>query len=138
MILSLIKGAKDEIQVLAYILTPQASAFIAGLERAAARGVKITLIVNDLASLDEDIKRRLLELSSAFPHVRVVDFGGATGARLHAKAVVVDRSKAVVGSANLSYGGMVANYEIGALIEGEEAWNLGELIDLLVQLRKDR
>lgn len=48
---------------------------------------------------------------------------------LHAKVVVVDRKKAVLGSANFSWGGMAAHYEIGVLLEGDEAWTLSKLVD---------
>lgn len=48
---------------------------------------------------------------------------------LHAKVVVVDREKAVLGSANFSWGGMSAHYEVGVLLEGPEAWTLSKLVD---------
>jgi len=48
---------------------------------------------------------------------------------LHAKVVVVDRKKAVLGSANFSWGGMASHYEIGVFLEGDEAWTLGKLVD---------
>lgn len=48
---------------------------------------------------------------------------------LHAKVVVVDRKKAILGSANFSWGGMAAHYEIGIFLEGDEAWTLSKLVD---------
>lgn len=48
---------------------------------------------------------------------------------LHAKVVVVDREKALLGSANFSWGGMSAHYEVGVFLEGTEAYTLSKLVD---------
>jgi phosphatidylserine/phosphatidylglycerophosphate/cardiolipin synthase-like enzyme len=69
-------------------------------------------------------------LSEISPNVRVFDFNRGKK-QLHAKVLVVDRKKAIVGSANFSWGGMYSNYEVGLLIEGEPAWKLAEIIDCL-------
>jgi len=63
--------------------------------------------------------------------VVVYDFTDPEKRQLHAKIIVADRKKAIVGSANLSWGGMYSNYEIGLLIEGEAAWKLAEIVDTL-------
>ena len=64
--------------------------------------------------------------------------GKANGRQLHAKVIVVDRKGAVIGSANFSWGGMVANYEVGVLIDGYEAWKMAKLIDeLLVNAQRE-
>ena len=48
---------------------------------------------------------------------------------LHAKVIVADRKKAILGSANFSWGGMSSHYEIGVLVEGKDARTLSELVD---------
>jgi phosphatidylserine/phosphatidylglycerophosphate/cardiolipin synthase-like enzyme len=48
---------------------------------------------------------------------------------LHAKVIVVDREKAVVGSANFSYGGMASHYEVGVYVDGDEAETLAKMIE---------
>jgi len=60
-----------------------------------------------------------------------IDFHDPGGAPLHAKILLTDRTKGIVGSANLSWGGMIANYEIGLLIEGEGVWRLVQVFDVL-------
>jgi cardiolipin synthase len=50
---------------------------------------------------------------------------------LHAKALIIDRKKAIIGSANLSWGGMFSNHEIAVLLEGKEMWSLASLLELL-------
>ena len=51
---------------------------------------------------------------------------------LHAKVIVVDEyrdtAKAIVGSANFSWGGLANHYEVGVYVEGDEARTLGQMI----------
>lgn len=51
---------------------------------------------------------------------------------LHAKVIVVDEyrdtAKAIVGSANFSWGGLANHYEVGMYVEGIEAKALGQMI----------
>jgi phosphatidylserine/phosphatidylglycerophosphate/cardiolipin synthase-like enzyme len=127
----LIRKAKSEIQMIAYRFTERASHILDILEEALERGVKVVLIVNHFESQDETIRARLLELSRKFDHAEIVDFRDPRGAPLHAKLLLADRKRAVVGSANLSWGGMFSNYEIGLLMEGEGVWKLAQVFDLL-------
>ena len=48
---------------------------------------------------------------------------------IHAKVIISDRKKAVIGSANLTWSGMRTNYEIGTYVEGAEIWELSKIID---------
>ncbi len=129
----MIHNAREEIQLMAYLLTPPALHILELLERAAERGIKITIVVNRLELQEDKIKNRLKSLNQRYSnYVRVIDFCNPHGRELHAKVVVVDRKKAVIGSANLSGRGMVYNYEIGVLIEGQKAWEMGHLIDSFV------
>lgn len=77
------------------------------------------------------VRSRLAALSAEYSWVTVVDFTYTTGNQIHAKVVVVDRRKAVVGSANFSWRGMYGNYEIGVLIRNKPAWTLGKIVDRL-------
>ena len=70
----------------------------------------------------------MLRWKSKFDYFKLVDFNRREKT-LHAKVVVIDREKAVLGSANFSWGGMSGNYEIGVLLEGREAWTLSKLVD---------
>jgi cardiolipin synthase len=129
----IINDAENEIQTMAYIFTPRAMHLLNLMERAAERGIKIDMIINHLESQDEAVRSKLGYLSSRFPHVRIFNFIDQEGRQLHAKIVVVDRKRAVMGSANFSWGGMHANYEIGLLLQGEAVWGLASIIDFLVQ-----
>lgn len=56
------------------------------------------------------------------------------GKILHAKLVVVDRKIALVGSANISKGALVSNYEIMLKISGDAVSSLSLMLDNLVEM----
>jgi len=128
----LINSAQKEIHIMAYIFTPSALHILHLLDQAAEKGVKITVVVNHKESQDKQIKAWLNSASKRFPYVTVADLSDPEGRQLHAKVIVSDRKRALIGSANFSWGGMVANYEIGVLLEGDLAWKMAELIDNFV------
>lgn len=129
----LIREAENEIQILAYVFTPEAVHFISLLNDAAARGVKITMIINSLSTQHRMIKKELYLLASRFPNVKILNFRLGKG-QLHAKLLIADRKKAVIGSANFTWMGMYANYELGLLVEGETAWELAAIVDYISAL----
>lgn len=113
----LIERARREILLVSYATFPSAEVRGA-LERAAGRGVQVIL---------------LLERSVDNPHFGGNDdpFPGLTarrlcwpsderppGASMHAKVLVIDRSMALIGSANLTDYGLERNLECGLLVEG--------------------
>ncbi|MGH7900681.1 MAG: phospholipase D-like domain-containing protein [Thermodesulfobacteriota bacterium] len=125
----LLRQAQNEIQIMAYLFSPNAKKILKLIEKALARGIKTTIIVNKLELHDERIKKHLSRLKDEFSHLKIIDFKDKKGGQLHAKVLVVDRKKAVLGSANFSWGGMTKNYEIGVLVEGQPAWKLAKLVD---------
>ena len=56
------------------------------------------------------------------------------GKIFHAKLVVVDRTTALVGSANISKGALVSNYEIMLKISGDAVSSLSLMLDNLVEI----
>jgi hypothetical protein len=62
---------------------------------------------------DSVITVKLQEVVGRFPYVRVLNFADRKKRQLHAKVVTADRKTVVVGSANLSWGCMYSNYEVG-------------------------
>jgi len=120
--------ARKEIHVMAYVISKHADKFLDVLEKSLETGVKTTLVINNLAGQDQEVRDRFISWKQKFPYFRLVDFSRSEKT-LHAKVVVVDREKAVIGSANFSWGGMSGNYEIGVLIEGRDAWMLSKLVD---------
>ena len=128
----IITEAKTEIQIMAYVFTPRAIHILNLLEKAAEKGIKITIVINDLSAQKPTIVSKLKKIGETyFPYVRIIDFIDEKKRQLHAKVIVADRKKALVGSANFTWGGMYSNYEVGIRLEGEAAWKLAELVDSL-------
>lgn len=127
----IIRDSKSEIHIMAYIFTPKAIHLLDLLKNVAERGVRIVIIINNLYSLKKSIVQKLINLTKELPNIKIFDFKDSKGSQLHAKIVISDRRKAVVGSANFSWGGLYTNYEIGLLIEGDQAWKLAEMSDML-------
>src|SRR4029078_5451194 len=125
----IIQHAQSEIHIMSYVLAPAAFHIVSLLEKAAERKVKVTLVINRLDLQERLVMNRLYSIEKKYPSFfRLVDFHDGNQSQLHAKVIVVDRKNAVIGSANLSWGGMVNNYEIGVYIEGPEAWTMAHLI----------
>lgn len=125
----LIREARSDLHVVVYVFTPQSGRILTLLRDAAEKGVKLVLVVNQFERQNRIVRTRLRQLRNDLNNVILANFQDPRGRQLHAKVVVADRSRAVVGSANLSWGGMVSNYEIGVLVKGPFAWNLAKLID---------
>ncbi len=132
----LIQEASDEIQIVAYVITERASHILSLLDNACSRGVKVTLIINKFHSQANTIKTNLKHLVSKYRNIQVIDFYKYNQKQVHAKALVVDRRKGIIGSANLSWNGMYGNYEIGVFISKDQAWMVARIIDILGKMGK--
>ncbi len=130
---SLIAGAQKEILIVSYLITKGALPLFEKIVNMAERGICTTVVINSLIEADEIIRDYLLEVQKkSYPLFRVFSFRDINGCNMHAKVMVVDRQKAIVGSANLSWGGIAGNYEIGVLLVGEIVWKIANLIDELI------
>lgn len=123
-------NAKRWIHIMSFVFTPSAMHILELLEVAAQKGVDIKIVINRLGRQDKGIRYRLEQLKATYPdYVTLVDFRDPNKRQLHAKVLVIDRKIAFVGSANLSWGGMTSNYEIGIIVHNSGAWELANLID---------
>jgi phosphatidylserine/phosphatidylglycerophosphate/cardiolipin synthase-like enzyme len=78
---------------------------------------------------------RLLSAAKKLPgRIRLFDFNPDNPmAQLYAMVLVADRSTAMVGSANLSFHGMVANHELALVARGPIAEEIAARIDALTK-----
>lgn len=131
----LVSLARREITLCAYSITSGARPFLSSLKSLAAEGVVVTLVVNDFTGQPTDVQA---ELRGTTPSMgdrwRVLSFEPrATRTELHAKILAVDRAAALVGSANLSFHGMVSNHEMAVVVRGPLAARIAERVDALVK-----
>ena len=124
-----IEAAETEIIIATYRLTSEE--IVSRLEGAAERGVRIKIVLDQIGEQPEKIRKKIESMVTMYPFTEVKDFFENTGHHLHAKVIIFDRKKAIIGSANLTYSGMVENHEVGCLITGRDAEMVTKLFDSL-------
>jgi cardiolipin synthase len=128
----LVASAEREIHLLAYVFTRAAAPLLTQVETALARGLRVTIVVNVIPGQNIEMQAELDVMRRAYAHTATIKcFAPDDGSQLHAKVLVADRERAVIGSANYSWGGLVANHEVGVLVEGRPAWELARMTDRL-------
>lgn len=124
--------ATNEIQIATYSITESSGEFFDLLDDALARRTRITMIINRFSSQPESVQERLLKLADKYRNLVLRDFNPDDNREdLHAKLIVIDHSTALVGSANLTWKGMVMNHELMIKLSGKSANAIGELLDRL-------
>jgi phosphatidylserine/phosphatidylglycerophosphate/cardiolipin synthase-like enzyme len=126
--------AENEIQIAAYAIGENSDEyeFFELLKEVLVRGVRVLIIVNRFANQRESVQKILLGLASKYRSFVIKDFNPHDKREdLHAKLIVIDHTTALVGSANLSFKGMVANHELMLRVSGKTAYSIGELLDRL-------
>lgn len=117
----LLKSAVNDIYISAYSIGNSSDLIFKWLEEALSRGVKIKMVINRLIEQPAEVRGKLDNFLLIYPHFQLFEFQSSEGVDLHAKVIVVDHEKALVGSSNLSKRGLVSNYEMGIYIEGNAA-----------------
>ena len=90
------------------------------------------MIVNRYSDKLPSIRHTLENMVSRFPYFKILNFQPESRSEdLHAKIIVVDRRKALVGSANLTWKGLVGNHELAVIVSGSIAFKIAVLFDKL-------
>lgn len=129
-----ISKAESEIQIAAYAIGENSDEyeFFELLTGVLARGIRVLMIVNRFSNQRESVRKILLELASKYSSFVLKDFNPQDKREdLHAKLIVIDHTTALVGSANLSFKGMIANHELMLRLSGRTAYHIGGLLDRL-------
>lgn len=113
----LIDEAREEILLVSYATAPSVEVR-AALTRAVERGVTITTLLE--RPQDNPTFTGHADPLAGIPHraLRWPAQAREAGASMHAKVLVIDRSSALVGSANLTGYGVERNLECGILVRG--------------------
>ena len=132
----LLSQADEEILIAIYEITEGANEFLDKVRACLARGIRVTFIINRYDDKPLLIRNKLESLKNLFPYFEVLNFIPESGSDdLHAKLIVVDRSCALVGSANLTWNGLIGNHELAVVVYGAVASKIAELFDKLSQDR---
>jgi phosphatidylserine/phosphatidylglycerophosphate/cardiolipin synthase-like enzyme len=127
----LLAGAQREVVVLGYELSDPAT--LGRLAETASRGVRVELLL-DSAQTSLDLIRKSWPRGGGVAHLWQTGVNPRGKAvRLHAKVVIVDGRRALMGSANLTRSGLRSNLEVAVLLNGPVVAGIrayaGELID---------
>lgn len=120
-IVGLIEEARRDVLLIGYAVHSEPSVLLE-LQRAAARGVEITLVLERHAD-----NPAYSASGTAFPGLTARRLAWPLNARpggtssLHAKVLVIDGRSALVGSANITGSALERNLECGLLLRGEQA-----------------
>jgi cardiolipin synthase len=134
-VIGLVEDAQRELSIAAYALTPGPDRFWGALERAVDSGIRCTMVVDRLEEQHATMREWVHRLAARHrTNVQIGDFRGEDdNDHLHAKVVVADRRRAIVGSANLTAHGLVLAHELALMVEGPAADEIAGRVDLLVR-----
>jgi phosphatidylserine/phosphatidylglycerophosphate/cardiolipin synthase-like enzyme len=131
----MLREAKKEVVFTVYSISDYAKPIVNKIVNCLERGIKVKMIIDNMDADDNKMNRQIINylkiISQKYPHFELYNFSSIKG-NLHAKVLMVDQSKALIGSSNLSYNGMMENHEIAVYIEGEEVSELNSLLNKLI------
>ena len=131
--IDVVSHARTEIQMLAYSITTGASSLLDSARQRGELGVKVMIVVNRFRTQPVSARRLLAKSVGSMVDCAVYSFEPPNSKEdMHAKVVVVDRSTAIIGSANFSWSGLTRNHELCVAVSGAAAETLGGLIRSLV------
>jgi phosphatidylserine/phosphatidylglycerophosphate/cardiolipin synthase-like enzyme len=128
----LFQDASDELLLTVYSISTRTDLLFDLLDAALSRGVQTKMVINSFEKQPRRVVKRLRDFVSKYPHFLLHGFSGGDQSDLHAKVIVADRKVALVGSSNLSWRGMVTNYELAALVRGDAAGVTAQAVDRLL------
>jgi len=127
-IIDLIDCAEKELLIVSYTFSDSDSRIFEHLSRAVKRSLKVDLLLDRRAQVLGNALRRIdCELG-----VKPYFFEDLAKGRLHAKVIISDRKKALIGSSNITIGGTLFNHEIGVIVEDRAVWELADMIHSVI------
>lgn len=107
------------------------SRVLENIEKALNRGVNVEIFIHNDKEFFRSIQPDILKLQERYPHIKVFI---APNDFLHAKVLISDKKKVLIGSANLTSAGLSKNYELGILLDDSNiAYKLESIIKRLIQ-----
>lgn len=114
-IYNLIDNSQQSLLLTIYMLTNYE--VFKKIKSAAYRGVNVEIFIHTNDDFYLSVKKELEEIGQ-MKHVSI--FPADKEEFIHAKVLISDRSKILIGSANLTKHGLSSNYELGILIDNQD------------------
>jgi cardiolipin synthase len=122
----MIEEAGEQLVLTAYVLTN--IDVVNNIILALDRGVRVTIYLYDSGeeNIISEAVRQIIEVQKEYSYLKVKIVRTKV---LHAKIIVADSRKVLVGSANFTHYGLTSNYELGFLVEDAEI--AGKILSLV-------
>ncbi|WP_409346931.1 phospholipase D family protein [Paenibacillus sp. MBLB4367] len=128
----LFNSAKYELFIAAYSISAGALEVILMLNTPLSRGVDVRLLINKYEQIHPSVKSIFDDFSKKYMNISIFDFNHPDNYDLHAKMIVADREKAIIGSSNISRRGFFENHELAVMITGNEVIKVASAFDSLL------
>jgi cardiolipin synthase len=125
-VMGMIEEAGEQLVLTAYVLTN--IDVVNNIILALDRGVRVTIYLYDSGeeNIISEAVRQIIEVQKEYSYLKVKIVRTKV---LHAKIIVADSRKVLVGSANFTHYGLTSNYELGFLVEDAEI--AGKILSLV-------
>jgi cardiolipin synthase len=125
-VMGMIEEAGEQLVLTAYVLTN--IDVVNNIILALDRGVRVTIYLYDSGeeNIISEAVRQIIEVQKEYSYIKVKIVRTKV---LHAKIIVADSRKVLVGSANFTHYGLTSNYELGFLVEDAEI--AGKILSLV-------
>jgi phosphatidylserine/phosphatidylglycerophosphate/cardiolipin synthase-like enzyme len=121
----MMEKTEKELLIITYTVSSKPEIFWEKIEELLKRNVKMKIIIDGSIEHDRKALKLMENLNATFYNFQLLKFTGPSP--LHAKFIVSDGKRAILGSANITGGGLFQNQEVAIYMEGEKAWTLKNL-----------
>lgn len=130
-LLEMLDETENDLYIIMYVISEKPENFWMKLENLLKRNVKVNFVIEGPKYREhQKVSNILNRFKKEYKSFHLYLFFDKYP--LHAKLLVSDGKRAILGSANISGGGIVQNHEIAVYIEGEKAWTLKKLAKELI------
>lgn len=121
-----IENAKRIILITGYAVSEFASEIIKLLVMKSDEGVHVKFFI------DKNVNSHQFTAALSNPHFELYKYKNSNASSsMHAKIIVIDDEKAFISSSNLSYNGLVNNFEVGVMVTGQPVEEFKEIFSEL-------
>ena len=126
----MLKNTNRSVHILNYMFGPESEGLWDMLWNILDKEKLVTIVVHRMSDQHAGARESLQDLNNEFggKNFKLAEFKKPDRGYLHAKVIVTDWDKMIMGSANLSAGGLRDNYEMGVLIKGTESLEVAKVI----------
>jgi len=129
----LLKSAERKVTIVDYMITSKAKSIVDELNKCLKEGVKVDLIIDKNDDNDREIWKCFSSIGLTQPRIFKHYAKESKYYKVHAKVLIIDDVKMLIGSANLTELGTEVNFELGVLVTGPLVKTMLKLLNEMVE-----